>query len=64
MGGMAASYSSHLTSKEQVILEACSLIYANQNNTPYWAKSDATLPPVVLALPILIETETTKYYLA
>ena len=40
-----------MTGKERIVLELCSLIYMNENNLPYLAESDLTLPPVVLALP-------------
>ena len=50
-GGKVASFSSHLTSLEQAILKACNFIRMNQNNLSYLVKSDATLPPLALALP-------------
>ena len=51
-------FSSLLTGKEWVVLELCSFVCMNQNNPPNWAESDATLPPIVLALPERIHIHT------
>ena len=46
-----ASYSSHLTSYERVVLERCSFNCMNHKNLAHGAESDATLPLLVLVLP-------------
>ena len=44
---------SRLTDSElSVLMICCYHSYHNQNDQPYWAESDTTLPPVVLALPV------------
>ena len=55
MGSQVASHLSCLTGQVQAVLEACSFICINQNNLSYWAESDATLPPVVIKFPTVIE---------
>ena len=53
MGGKSELYLSLVTGCEWVVLEGCSLICINQNNLPYWAESDTTIPLVVLSKVLL-----------
>ena len=50
LGGKLVLYLSPLTGQELAILIICSLTFHNQKDQPYWAKSGATLIPVVFTL--------------